>query len=138
MDNRPDKRRKKIDELLAHPLHAAMWATKFSEWTGNDIELFSDALPLQTHYAQMWQDWFRERFAGNAPYNEIMRGVLCSVSRHDEPVSAWIAQEAALVHKVRTGHLDEYPKRSHLDLFWRRGDDDAFPAEDVAERMADL
>ena len=26
----PNKREKKIDELLAHPLHAALWATKFS------------------------------------------------------------------------------------------------------------
>src|SRR5207248_9964905 len=31
----PRKREKKIDELLAHPLHAALWATKFSDITGN-------------------------------------------------------------------------------------------------------
>lgn len=136
LDHRPDKRFRKIDELLAHPLHAAMWATKFSEWTGNDTDMFPGELPLQTHYAQMWQDWFRERFAQNVPYDEIVRGVLCSVSRDGEPVSEWIEREAALVHQIRAGHLEEYPKQKHLDLFWRRGDDDSFPAEDVAERLA--
>src|SRR5687767_12167760 len=34
-DERPDKRQRKIDELLEHPLHAAMWATRFCEMTGN-------------------------------------------------------------------------------------------------------
>ncbi len=136
LDNRPDKRRKKIDELLAHPLHAAMWATRFSEWTGNDIDQFPGELPLQTQYAQIWQDWFRERLSRNAPYDEIVRGVLCSVSRSGEPVSDWIEREAALVRNIRSGRLEEYPAQSHLDLFWRRGDDDAFPAEEVAERMA--
>src|SRR5262249_39346 len=29
-DPAPTKRSRKIDELLAHPLHAALWATKFS------------------------------------------------------------------------------------------------------------
>src|SRR5208283_5402833 len=30
-DTDPEKRTKKIETLLAHPLHAAMWATKFSD-----------------------------------------------------------------------------------------------------------
>jgi hypothetical protein len=32
----PKKREKKIDELLQHPMHAALWATKFSDITGNN------------------------------------------------------------------------------------------------------
>jgi len=35
-DDRADKRSRKIEELLDHPLHAAVWATKFSDITGND------------------------------------------------------------------------------------------------------
>src|SRR5262249_20820602 len=35
-DKDPNKREKKIDELLAHPLHAALWATKFCDITGNN------------------------------------------------------------------------------------------------------
>ena len=37
-DPSPDKRQRKIDELLAHPLHAALWATKLSDITGNDTD----------------------------------------------------------------------------------------------------
>ena len=37
-DKSPDKRARKIDELLAHPLHAALWATKFCDITGNNTD----------------------------------------------------------------------------------------------------
>ena len=37
-DDRPDKRARKIDELLAHPMHAALWATKLCDITGNDTD----------------------------------------------------------------------------------------------------
>src|SRR5262249_12801754 len=36
-DTRPDKRRRQIDELLADPLHAALWATKFCDVTACDV-----------------------------------------------------------------------------------------------------
>src|SRR5262245_23542819 len=39
-DKSPNKRARKIDELLAHPLHAALWATKFSDITGNNTLAF--------------------------------------------------------------------------------------------------
>src|SRR5262249_45937388 len=37
-DTDPNKRAKKIDALLAHPMHAALWATKFSDITGNNTD----------------------------------------------------------------------------------------------------
>ncbi len=37
-DRAQDKRAKKIDELLAHPMHAALWATRFLDITGCDVE----------------------------------------------------------------------------------------------------
>src|SRR5262249_44497308 len=38
-DSRPDKRWRKIDELLAHPLHAALWATKFCDVTACNVDV---------------------------------------------------------------------------------------------------
>src|SRR5262249_13194361 len=35
-DKDPTKRARKIDELLQRPEYALFWATKFSDWTGND------------------------------------------------------------------------------------------------------
>src|SRR5204862_76846 len=37
-DKSADKRAKKIDELLAHPMHAALWATKLCDVTGNNTD----------------------------------------------------------------------------------------------------
>ena len=46
-DKRPDKRAKKIDELLAHPLHAALWATKFCDITGNNTDALENPQQLR-------------------------------------------------------------------------------------------
>src|SRR5262249_32264176 len=58
-DKRADKRARKIDELLAHPLHAALWATKFSDITGNNTTALAAKSPqLQAKYSQMRHDSF--------------------------------------------------------------------------------
>ena len=44
-DKSADKRAKKIDELLKHPLHAALWATKFSDITGNNTDALEQPQP---------------------------------------------------------------------------------------------
>ncbi|HKI38325.1 MAG TPA: DUF1549 domain-containing protein, partial [Gemmataceae bacterium] len=38
-DARADKRVRKIDQLLASPMHAALWATRFSDVTGNNVDV---------------------------------------------------------------------------------------------------
>ena len=80
-DARPDKRAQKIDELLAHPLHAALWATKFCDITGNNTDALENPQQRRPKLSQMWHDWFRKRFAENMPYDEIVHGVLCATSR---------------------------------------------------------
>src|SRR5262249_43254563 len=37
-DTDPDKRAKKIDKLLSHPQHAALWATRLCDITGNNTD----------------------------------------------------------------------------------------------------
>ncbi len=41
-DARPDKRARKIDELLENPRHAALWATKFCDVTGDNTDLLEN------------------------------------------------------------------------------------------------
>ncbi len=38
-DRASDKRTRKIDALLAHPMHAALWATRFLDITGCDVRI---------------------------------------------------------------------------------------------------
>ncbi|MGL4551830.1 MAG: DUF1549 domain-containing protein [Gemmataceae bacterium] len=119
-DADPKKREKKIDELLKHPMHAALWATKFSDITGNSTDAQENPQQRKAYLSQMWHDWFRKRVADNVPYDEIVKGVLTATSREgrtpEEYVKEVEAQEAAQDKGERTAYAD----RSTLDLFWRK------------------
>lgn len=136
-DQRPDKRALKIDELLDHPLHAAVWATKFCELTGNSRAALEEPDAIKPKRAKMWHDWFRRRFERNVPYDDIVRGVITATSREGTEIEDWIDREAELIHAARDGFDARYADRANLDLFWRRGSGRGnYPIEEVAERIA--
>jgi hypothetical protein len=136
-DRDPNKRAGVIDRLLTHPLHAALWATRFCDITGNDVSTMEGPPELAAKRAKMWHDWFRKRVADNVPYDEIVKGILCATSRGGTDVKEWIGKEAALEEAARQGFAADYAQRPYLDLFWRRmGMEDFFPLEQMAERTA--
>ncbi len=136
-DARPDKRRREIDRLLADPLHAALWATRFCDVTACDVDVMDGPPELRAKRARMWHDWFRKRVAENVPYDQIVRGVLTATSREGREVERWIAQEVALDQAARKGFSSSYADRPSLDLFWRRlMGEDFFPVEQMAELTA--
>lgn len=132
-DTDPDKRAKKIDELLTHSLHAALWATKFSDITGNNIDAMEQPQQLRPKRAKMWHDWFRQRIADNVPYDAIVKGVLCSTSRDQLSIEEWVKQALAIEQQARVGFDSDYARRGSLDLFWRRN---PFTIEQMAEHTA--
>jgi hypothetical protein len=136
-DKSADKRAEKIEELLNHPLHAALWATKFSDVTGNDTTSLENPPLLKAKRSQMWHDWLRKRFQDNMPYDEIVRGIVTATSREGKTPEVWISH----VKKVDSGiegaanyDTTEYAKRETLDLYWRR--QQAVPIEQWGERTA--
>jgi hypothetical protein len=137
-DRRQDKRRRKIEELLTHPLHAAVWATKFCDITGNNVDAMADAPELRAKLAKMWHDWLRRRVAENVPYDRIVHGVLCATSRDGLGPLPWLERELALDTAAHTGFETDYAGRPSLDLFWRRAGpmQEFFPIEQMAERTA--
>jgi hypothetical protein len=136
-DPRPGKRRRKIDQLLADPLHAALWATKLCDITACDVGVMDGPPELRAKRAGMWHDWFRQRIARNEPYDQIVKGVLTATSREGRAVAGWIQQEVALIQAARRGFDTPYPDRATLDLFWRRiMGEDFFPLEQMAELTA--
>ncbi len=136
-DRDPDKRTRKIDELLSHKLHAALWATRFSEMTGNRLQGLEGPDELKPKRAKMWHDWLRKRFEQKMPYDEIVRGILTATSRAGADIEHWIDEEASLVNAARSGFDARYRDRAGLDLFWRRDlVDDKYPTEQFAERIA--
>jgi len=119
-DKSKDKRAKKIEELLAHPLHAALWATKFSDITGNDTQALEVPNQIKPVRSQMWHDWFRKRVFENVPYDQIVHGVLCATSRDGQDPDAWMEEVRKLDDQAVKGFDTEYANRKTLDLYWRR------------------
>jgi hypothetical protein len=119
-DKDPKKREKKIDELLKHPLHAALWATKFCDITGNNTQRLEQPNQLKPKLSQMWHDWFRKRVADNMPYDEIVKGVLTATSRDDMKPEEFIKYDAKITEEIGKGFTTSYADHKSLDLFWRR------------------
>jgi hypothetical protein len=132
-DTRPDKRARKIDELLAHPMHAALWATKFCDITGNNTDALENPQQRRPRLSQMWHDWFRKRLAENVPYDEIVRGVLCASSREGLSPEDYVKQ-VKQTEEVESGFNRVYAERPTLDLFWRR--QQQVPIEQWGEKTA--
>ena len=133
-DTQPDKRVRKIDELLAHPMHAALWATKFCDITGNNTDSLEQPQQRRPKLSQMWHDWFRKRVAENVPYDEIVRGVLCATSRDGQSPEEWLKQTKTIEEAVAKGFNTPYAERGSLDLFWRR--QQQVPADQWGEKTA--
>jgi hypothetical protein len=119
-DNRPDKRERKVDELLAHPMHAALWATKFCDITGNNTDALENPQGQRPKLSQMWHDWFRKRVADNMPYDQIVKGVLTATSREGRKPEEWMTEVKSIAEQMEKGFQTDYAKRDTLDLFWRR------------------
>jgi hypothetical protein len=136
-DANPAKRQHKIEELLHHPLHAALWATKLCDITGANVDEMDGPPDLRGKRARMWHDWLRRRVAENMPYDQIVHGILCATSREGRPIESWIQDEIGIDVAARAGQPTSYASRATLDLFWRRmGAEDFFPVESMAERTA--
>jgi len=119
-DTKADKRERKIDELLAHPMHAALWATKLSDITGNNTDALENPQQLKPRLSQAWHDWLRKRVADNVPYDEIVKGILTATSRDGKKPEDWMVEVKALSEAVEKGFQTDYAQRASLDLFWRR------------------
>jgi hypothetical protein len=134
-DTDPKKRKKKIEELLAHPLHAALWATKLCDITACNVDAMDGPPDQRTKMARAWHDWFRHRFATNTGYDRIARGVLTATSREGHELGDWISAEVE--RASGNGTPSSYRERATLDLYWRRFEgEEFFPLEKMAELTA--
>lgn len=133
-DKDPKKREKIIDKLLADPLHAAVWATKLSDITGNNTQALENPQPTQPKRSQMWHDWLRKRVADNVPYDQLVRDIVTANSRDAMTPDEWIAFVKKVDAQLAKGAKTDYPEKKTLDLFWRR--QQVVPIEAWGEKVA--
>lgn len=68
-ERRPDKRARLIDELLERPDFADFWAMKWGDLFASNVFTVVDGT---AHF----QDWLREAFGANKPYNQFVKEIL--------------------------------------------------------------
>lgn len=119
-DKSADKRAKKIDELLERPAYAAWWATRMSDWTGNNAGKLNnnksgiDANTLSTD----WYEWLRTRVEKNVPYDEITEGIVLAVSREEnETYAQYCERMSGYYNKEPKGSFADQPSMTH---YWIR------------------
>ena len=116
-DNRPDKRARLIDQLLEHPLHNALWATRLTDMLGADNR-FLDPVPFH--------DWFRNKLEQNLGWDEIARGVVLGSAadeRSIEDIAADLERQAA--HRRWLNELKKQGRKPPVEaptpVPWRQG-----------------
>ncbi len=120
-DKSPDKRAKKIDELLERPGYAAWWATKFCDWTGNNAtqfnQFFQNSGIDNSSISAQWYYWIFERLKTNVPYDKMIEGIV--VSRSREPGEEYEAYCKEL-QQTSQGDPKEFAKHSTMPYYWMR------------------
>ncbi len=120
-DAAQDKRQKKIEELLARPGYAALWATKFCDIlrpVGFEAKLgFSEPAETRRFY-----EWLRARFQENTPYDQLAERILLATSREGRSEQDWAAEVKAMAEENarKSADLTAYSGRQTLDLYWQR------------------
>jgi hypothetical protein len=115
-DTSPDKRAKLIDELLKHPLHSAVWATKLCDITGVDNRTMYDRVSCDFH------DWYRNKLHANVPWDQIVYRIFSATTadgRSDEEI---VAEQVRFQEDKKAGRERvEYPEVDPNKLWWQTG-----------------
>ncbi len=88
-DKAPDKRARKIEELLARPGYAALWTLQFCDLLkASDFGVYADGI-RQEMDAPRFQQWIRARLEENVPYDQFVERILTATSRDGRDVETW-------------------------------------------------
>jgi len=108
----PNKRAKKVDELLETPAYAAWWATRLCDWTGNTNNQANNGPVPREQMTRDWYEWLRDRLAKNMPYDNIAEGfVMANTRNKGESYTAMCEDLTKSYYQDKTGaaHRDSVP-----------------------------
>jgi len=116
-DNSPNKRLKKIDELLERPEYAAWWATRFSDLTGNNPQNGGNN-QFRSQESQQWYHWLQKRLAENVPYDKIVEGIVLANGRRDG--QSYKEYCAEMSKYYIDGNEADFADHDYLPHYWSR------------------
>jgi len=117
-DVSPDKRARKIDELLERPTYAAWWTTWLCDVTGNNPQKLGNVGVTQGSATREWYDWIHQRVTRNVPYDQIVSGIVVSVSRTPDEGFREYCQAMADMNK--SGSDKSFADRPTMPWYWAR------------------
>jgi hypothetical protein len=116
-DASPDKRAKKVDELLTRPTYAARWATRLCDITGNSPRHFDGTGPAE-EYARQWYEWISRRIRENVPYDELVAGIVLGRSRRPgQSYPDFVKQQSAY---YREKDPIDFTARETMPYYWAK------------------
>lgn len=116
-DDRPDKREHLVNELLDSSAYGAWWATRLSDWTGNNAEQLNNVLPVRNVSTKLWFQWLEKRLEDNTPYDEIIEGLVVANSREEGESYLDYCREMT---EITSGDYERFAEREGMPLFWAR------------------
>jgi len=118
-DKSPDKRKKKIDELLERPGYAAWWTTKLCDVTGQALnQLLEQSALYNRAMFKAWYDWIYTRVAANTPYDRIVEGIVVAKGR--DPGQSYEDYARQLGALARGEGAEAFSKRDTMPFYWMR------------------
>ena len=119
-DTDPNKRARKIDELLERPGYASQWATFFCDMTGNNDDQLRNFLPTQRNDlpATQWYQWIYQRLEQNVAYDDLVEGIVTAKSRLPDESYADYCKSMSEICQDATG--EKFADRPGLVHYWVR------------------
>ncbi|NQV26799.1 MAG: DUF1553 domain-containing protein [Rhodopirellula sp.] len=100
-DPSPDKRQRKIDELLESPAYADWWAVRFCDLTGSNSQ-YLGTTDMNTPASIQWNEWIRRRVQDNVGWDKIAAGIVLSESRRPGQTYEEYAAEQSLFMRQKS------------------------------------
>jgi hypothetical protein len=129
-DTDPNKRSKKIDELLETPAYAAWWTTKLCDFTGNNEQQLNNISPVRGSASKEWYQWINKRVTENVPYDDLCEGIVAASSRQPGQSFTDFCKEMTDCYREDSGKT--YADLPSMTYYWQRRDFTEIEARAVA------
>lgn len=118
-DNSPDKRARKIDELLEHPAYVAWWTQRLCDLTGSNAGYLGNTDMAQPTAAQ-WRTWIKRRVEDNIGWDKIAAGILLARSRRPGQSYREFIEEQSKFTSTGKDRTDYAAIGNPMPHFWYR------------------
>ena len=93
-DRSPDKRARKIDELLERPAYVAWWTVRLCDLTGANAG-YLGSTEMASVVAEQWRAWIERRVRDNVGWDQIAQGIVLATSRdRGQPYEDYVVQQS--------------------------------------------